>query len=71
MPTLKELLKCQNCGNILFDHDGDTTTCVICGRDHDENGHLIQHPVGKLQERADGKANRNYGPRLSTKRGVR
>lgn len=64
MVIVKERLKCQHCGNELFDHDDNALTCVLCGRDHDEKGHLIQHPVGGGGfERLDGKFNENYGAR--------
>lgn len=46
MVAVKERLKCQHCGNELFECDGNTIICVACSRDHYQNGHLIQHPIG-------------------------
>ena len=71
MVAVKERLMCQHCGNHLFGKEENILTCITCGRDHDENGHLIQHPVGKIQERFDGYANQNYGPRLVNQKSLK
>ena len=71
MVAIKERLKCQNCGGLLEDagdsddKDGHRIVCIICNREHDAKGELLDHPVGSnTAERADGRHNENFGARL-------
>lgn len=66
MVTVKEMLRCPNCDNIFLEIEDDHLHCIICTRDIDENGQLIEHPIGDVKVRSDG-----YGARTPTHRGRR
>lgn len=65
MIAAKERLRCQRCIGGFLVHDGDSLTCVNCGRDHDREGNLIHHPIGFAGFEVRGRRfDKRYEPNL-------